>query len=299
MLSQSQEVFSLPTWFESALNHKAELTDIEVDGRRIHVRAWGCTDQPPLVFVHGAGAHGGWWEHIAPFFADSHRVIAPDLSGHGDSEFRDRYALRTWAREVMAAAQFGTSGLPTIVGHGMGGWVATRAAQQYREGVDAIAAIDSPLRAHTPKASHLRRHSPRTATFQGREDFLAQAESVREQKTVLPYIGRHIAATSVRRTISGWDWKVDRAVCTTPLFGDREADQELMERISAEMPCRVAYLRCGDGCVPLDAAGKIRSAMQLRGPFIELPEAGHYPMLDQPLQLITALRTLLEMWSIT
>lgn len=44
---------------------------------------------------------------------------------------------------------------------------------------------------------------------------------------------------------------------------------------------------------------RIRSILQLRGPVVELAEAGHHPMLDQPLPLVATLRTLLEFWSIT
>jgi pimeloyl-ACP methyl ester carboxylesterase len=46
-------------------------------------------------------------------------------------------------------------------------------------------------------------------------------------------------------------------------------------------------------------AQTIRDIMQLKGPFVELAEAGHHPMLDQPLPLVATLRTLLEFWSIT
>jgi pimeloyl-ACP methyl ester carboxylesterase len=46
-------------------------------------------------------------------------------------------------------------------------------------------------------------------------------------------------------------------------------------------------------------ADRIRSMLELRGPFVELAAAGHHPMLDQPLALVATLRTLLEMWSIT
>jgi pimeloyl-ACP methyl ester carboxylesterase len=128
LFRQSQQDAPAPPWFHAALNNKPEHTDIDVDGCRIHLRTWGQSDQLPLVFVHGDGAHAGWWDHIAPFFAGSHHVIALDvialdLSGHGDSGFRDTYNLHTWAREVLAAAQSCTSGLPTIVGHSMGGWV--------------------------------------------------------------------------------------------------------------------------------------------------------------------------------
>ncbi|EUA54163.1 alpha/beta hydrolase family protein [Mycobacterium intracellulare 1956] len=57
-----------------------------------------------MVLIHGGGAHSGWWDHIAPFISRTHRVIALDLSGHGDSGSRANYDLRIWASEVMAAA---------------------------------------------------------------------------------------------------------------------------------------------------------------------------------------------------
>ena len=42
-----------------------------------------------------------WWTHIAATFADEFRVVAVDLSGHGDSDHRDVYDLEQWTDEVM------------------------------------------------------------------------------------------------------------------------------------------------------------------------------------------------------
>jgi hypothetical protein len=57
-------------------------------------------------------------------------------------------------------------------------------------------------------------------------------------------------------------------------------EQELLEDMMAQMPCRLGYLRCEAGLVPPAMADQIRSILQLRGPFIELAQAGHHPMLD-------------------
>src|ERR1700721_2676799 len=73
-----------PSWFTAAIDQTPDHCDVEVDGCRIHLRVWGDEEQPPVVLVHGGGAHSGWWDHIAPFFSRTHRVIAHDLSGHGD-----------------------------------------------------------------------------------------------------------------------------------------------------------------------------------------------------------------------
>ncbi len=99
MFSRSHLTPAKPSWFTTACGQKPDHLDAEVDGCRIHLRVWGDPEQPPVVFVHGGAAHSGWWHHIAPFFSHTHRVIAPDLSGHGDSDTRAGYDLETWERK--------------------------------------------------------------------------------------------------------------------------------------------------------------------------------------------------------
>jgi pimeloyl-ACP methyl ester carboxylesterase len=300
LLRRSQPTPKEPSWFAAALNQKPEHLDTEIDGCRINMRAWGRRDGPPLVLVHGGGAHSGWWDHIAPFFAHSHRVIAPDLSGHGDSGTRTTYDLDIWAHEVIEAASVAApSARPTIVGHSMGGFVTARAAHRYGRQIDSIVAIDSPLLDQVPEAPRLRNRRQRPSGYRSKDEILARFTPVPSQETVLPYVAQHIAAESVRRTLKGWVWKFDRAIFDAPLLDEEPAEQETMERMLAELPCRVGYIRCAAGLVPPDMGDRIRSILQLRGPFVELAEAGHHPMLDQPLPLVATLRTLLEMWSIT
>lgn len=290
-----------PTWFTAALDQKPEHSDVEVEGCRIHLRTWGEPTLPPLILVHGGGAHSGWWDHIAPFFSDTHRVIAPDLSGHGDSGSRGTYHLSTWAREVLAVSEAaGTSGQPTIIGHSLGGWVTATAASHSGGQIDSIVVIDSPLRERAPEAARLRKSNQHPTGYRTRDEILARFTAVPRQAVILPYIGHHIAVESVRSTDHGWVWKFDRAIFAGPLFEQQTTDDlEVLEDMMAQMPCRIGYLRCEAGLVPPAMADTIRSILQLRGPFIELAEAGHHPMLDQPLPLVAALRTLLEFWSIT
>lgn len=288
-----------PEWFVNALAQKPEHFDIDVDGCQIHLRVWGSRDLPPLVFVHGGAAHSGWWDHIAPFFSKTHRVIAADLSGHGDSGTRAEYRPRTWARELLAAAQAeGPSGRPTIVGHSMGGSVASAAASRYGEHIDGIINIDSPLRDQAPEEARLRDRKNHPSGYRSKEKILERFTPVPAQSTVLPYIWSHIADQSVRRTSGGWFWKFDPAIFHARL-GRTPTDEEKLERTMAEMRCRIGYIRSEAGLVSDEMADRIRSMLQLRGPFVELPAAGHHPMLDQPLALVATIRTLLEMWSIT
>jgi pimeloyl-ACP methyl ester carboxylesterase len=78
-----------PAWFSRAI--AVPLTDerVEVAGASIHYLAWGDPGRPGLVFVHGGGAHAHWWSPVAATFAHEFRVVALDLSGHGDSDHRE------------------------------------------------------------------------------------------------------------------------------------------------------------------------------------------------------------------
>ncbi|WP_246584772.1 alpha/beta fold hydrolase [[Mycobacterium] fortunisiensis] len=289
-----------PPWFTTALDHTPQHSTIDVDGCPIHVRTWGDPDKPPLVFVHGGGAHSGWWDHIAPFFTPTHLVIAPDLSGHGDSGSRTEYALSIWAKEVLAASDAsGSSARPTLVGHSMGGWVGASAATHYGAQIDSILVIDSPLRDRAPEEVRLRKRRRDTAGYPTEDDILARFRAVPKQDVTLPYIGHHIATESIRQTDHGWVWKFDPDIFGGLLMDETPADEEILENAFARIPCRIGYLRCENGVVPPRMADQIRSILQLRGPFVELAEAGHHPMLDQPLPLVATIRTLLEFWSIT
>ena len=83
-----------PEWFRDALAVPFSDERLEVEGAAIHYLAWGQPGRRGLVFVHGGGAHAHWWTHVAARFASEYRVVALDLSGHGDSGHRGRVRAR-------------------------------------------------------------------------------------------------------------------------------------------------------------------------------------------------------------
>jgi pimeloyl-ACP methyl ester carboxylesterase len=60
--------------------------------------------------------------------------------------------------------------------------------------------------------------------------------------------------------------------------------------------CRLALLRSEHGLVTADIGASMYDRLGRVAPVIEIPEAGHHAMLDQPLLLLTALRTLVADW---
>ena len=278
-----------PRWFRAALDRAPEHRDTTVDGTKVHLRCWGGEDRPGLVFVHGGAAHSGWWDHVAPFFAGTHRVVAVDLSGHGDSGRREAYGLQIWAAEVLgAAAAAGVSGRPVVVGHSMGGWVAATAGVRHGDAVDGIVILDSPLMERPPEDEVLRRRERSARVYPTRELILSRFTTLPTQAVVLPYLKAHIAAQSAHPVEGGWTWKFDPG-----LFAERAPLRDLLPALR----CRAAFVRSEYGLVPPAMADTIGALLGPRVPIVELPDAGHHPMLDQPLPLVAARRMLLAQWA--
>jgi alpha-beta hydrolase superfamily lysophospholipase len=56
---------------------------------RLHYADWGNHDAPPVILVHGGRDHCRAWDAVARRLAPRWHVIAPDLRGHGDSQWAD------------------------------------------------------------------------------------------------------------------------------------------------------------------------------------------------------------------
>lgn len=101
----SNEQSDAPHWFTTAVAAPVDIGRVDVAGAEVHYRAWGPTGTPGLVLVHGGAAHSRWWDHVAPMLATGRRVVALDLTGHGDSDRRQEYGLERWAEEALAVAK--------------------------------------------------------------------------------------------------------------------------------------------------------------------------------------------------
>ncbi len=89
-----------PKWFLDALAQKPDIKTVKIKGSKISYNCWGEKNKPGLIFVHGGMAHADWWNFITPYFLKTHRVIAMNLGGMGDSEWRKEYSTETWGLEI-------------------------------------------------------------------------------------------------------------------------------------------------------------------------------------------------------
>ncbi len=286
------EAPTAPAWFRRALAARPEHGAVRVEGARIHYLRWGEPRRPGIVFVHGGAAHAHWWSFVAPHFLPEHRVVAIDLSGHGDSERRADYPREIWAREVMAVADdAGFDGPPIVVGHSMGGFVTIATAVEFGPRLAGAVVLDSPVRRPDPEEEEGARgkafRNPKV--YPDVETALRHFRTVPDQPTSLPYVIDHVARESLVRIDAGWTWKFD------PMIFRRSTPRATHELL-ADVKCRLALFRAENGLVTPDIGEYMYELLGRNAPVIEIPEAYHHMMLDQPLSLVTGLRTLLADW---
>ncbi len=280
-----------PGWFQHTLALEPESRRVACRGTDIHYLAWGQPGAPGLVFVHGGAAHAHWWSFLVPLLADHYRVVAMDLSGHGDSGRRDDYVLADWAAEVMAVAgDADIGGRPVVVGHSMGGFVSIGTAAFYGDDLAGIVILDSPVSAPDPELEAARQGNifGPLKVYPDVETALTRFRTVPEQDHYLPYVMDHVGRHSLRPVEGGVSWKYDPAI----FVPGRSEPRQLLSEVS----CRVALFRAEHGLVTPEIGEYMYDLLGRVAPVVEIPEAGHHLMLDQPLLLLTALRTLLADW---
>jgi pimeloyl-ACP methyl ester carboxylesterase len=114
-----------------------EERELEWRGTRLRYAVGG--DGEPLVLVHGLGGTIENWRALAPPLAARHRVLVPDLPGHGRSallpEARDVDALAGAVLGIVDAEEMRSA---VWIGHSLGGLVVLRTAALQPDAVRGI-----------------------------------------------------------------------------------------------------------------------------------------------------------------
>jgi pimeloyl-ACP methyl ester carboxylesterase len=95
---------------------------VDAGGLRTHVAEAG--EGSPVLLLHGWPQHWWCWRYVIPLLAEHHRVIAPDLRGHGWTDApRGGYSKETLASDVLALLDALELDRVGLIGHDWGGWI--------------------------------------------------------------------------------------------------------------------------------------------------------------------------------
>lgn len=112
------------------------------DGVRIAYETAGA-GEPAIVFVHGWSCDRSYWQHQIGEFARSHRVVALDLAGHGESGLgRGDWSIAAFAGDVRAVIEALGLNRLVLVGHSLGGPVIVETARLIPDRVVGLIPVD-------------------------------------------------------------------------------------------------------------------------------------------------------------
>ncbi len=111
---------------------------------RLHYVDWGNPDGPPMLLIHGGRDHCRNWDWVAEHFAKDYHIIAPDLRGHGDSQWEasGNYTQISYVYDIAQLLQQKNMHDVTVIGHSLGGAIALMYTALFPERVKKLVAIE-------------------------------------------------------------------------------------------------------------------------------------------------------------
>ncbi len=251
-------------------------------------RAIACAKEEHVVNVADCPIHYLLWP------AQPQTACGRDLSGMGDSGRRASYGSDLRAQEMRAViADAALGARPFVIGHSFGGFMTMKFAAAFGEELGGAVIVDSPIRApeeeaQSPLAPPKWANKKIYPTFEAAlARFRLMPPQTCENEFIVEYIARH----SLMPADGGWTWKFDGAA-----MGARRFGEPFREYLQAAR-CRAALLFGENSAlVSRHTASYMSSLMGSEAPIVEMPEAQHHVMLDQPLAFVAALRMLLQSW---
>ena len=143
----------------------------------MHVIEWP-GGEPPVLFVHGSSGHGPWFTAWGETLSPELRAIALDLRGHGHSDKPPSgYDVDDHVADVLQLIEALALERPVVLGHSLGGSIATFVAEAAGDAIGGLVLSDSVVgdEAFTKSAAKiLNAHGPSLdERFRSFEDYLA------------------------------------------------------------------------------------------------------------------------------
>ncbi len=219
---------------------------LERDGVKLYYEETG-TGGPPMVFVHGWCCDRTHFAAQVAHFSPSHRCIALDLRGHGDSDKPEgTYSIAGFGDDVAWLCRQIGARKPVIVGHSMGGAIALSLAALQPEMPAAIVMLDGAI---CPPPALLAMVEPLAAAFSSpgyaeplraifEQMFMPTDNAERRAETVAKAVEtpQHVAAAEWSALWSN-DWASDASACTAPaLYVGSHAPVADMAALRVAMP---------------------------------------------------------------
>ncbi|HJQ85085.1 MAG TPA: alpha/beta hydrolase [Candidatus Binatia bacterium] len=260
-----------------------------LNGLRFHFLDWGTAARPPLLLLHGGAQTAHSWDEVAPDLARDHHVLALDQRGHGDTDWAPdgRYRREDFVADVRAFLDDRGWATATLIALSLGGLNSIAFAAAHPERITGLVVVDvaPTISSAGGKAIAAQLGVREFASF---EEAVARAQAFNPLRTAENI--RERLRHALRETPEGrWTYKFDTRIGSGGLETDFE---QLWEKVRA-IRCPALLVRGAQSAI-LTREAAARFVEELPGAtVVEVPNAGHSVMGDNPAGFLAAVRPFL------
>jgi pimeloyl-ACP methyl ester carboxylesterase len=256
---------------------------IPVGGDEVNLIDTGGEDKPPLLFIHGLGASWQCWLLNLAYFMDTHRCIAPDLPGFGESPLpHGKISIDGFARTVDGVCDALGIDATAVVGNSMGGFVGADLAISYATRVQRLvlvspAGITSEHLSRRPLVTAARLLAAAEVRLASRRDAFVRRPQLR--RLALQFVVRYPERLSGPLT-----WELVNG------SGRKGFVPALDALIGYSIRDRLPQIECpvllvwgtNDMLVPLGDAERYEQLIGPNARKVIFEDTGHVPMIERP-----------------
>jgi len=235
----------------------------------------------PMVLIHGFGLDRSIWEEVTKKYLIPHRVILPDVRGHGESDAPEgAYPMALLAEDIKELLDFLKIEKAAVCGHSMGGYITLAFAERYPERLAGLGLITTRTKADSAEQ---------------RADRYQMVEKVREYGAI---VLAESLGPKLTKNEAVFKESYKMLSNTDPLgiigvlqgMAERPDRRELLSKITVP-----ALVVAGDQDQIIDLGDARQMADTLpRARFHLVSGAGHMPMLEKPEDLASGLEWLIS-----
>ncbi len=264
---------------------------VEIDEQVIHYveRSSSSSDAPTLLLIHGFAANKDHWVRFARFVPESFRIVALDLTGHGENEpdTTTTYSISNQTERVSVFIERVVGGPVYVVGNSMGGLIAVALALDYPDLIQTLSLLN-PAGLVSPEPSELD-----LAVARGQNLLIPTTRDEYDAFTSIafgdnpPNLPWPTASVITRQY-------AERAPLYRKIWSDiRSEDGQVETRLPAlDLPTLIIW---GDQDGVLDvSAASVWNELIPNSELVVMPGVGHAPMLERPEESATLVITFIE-----
>ena len=214
---------------------------------RLHYVDWGNEEAPPMLLIHGGRDHCRNWDWVAEAFRDDYHIIAPDLRGHGDSQWLlgGSYEHVDYVYDIAQLLHQRDHTPVTVIGHSLGGSISLLYTGLYPETVTKLVSIEGmgpppevfESRVNQPIEDRLHAWVKDLRHISGRipRRYKSLEDAYERMQTENPHLtearARHLTIHGSTQNEDGtFSWKFDNYVRAFPPVGLPQAEQYALNR---------------------------------------------------------------------